>query len=55
LKIVKDWIARSPRLRRGSLRKNPFVWGLNQPAGEARRRLFWETDGGSFQFFPQTI
>jgi hypothetical protein len=55
LKIGKDWIARSPRLRRGSLRKNPFVWRLNQTAGEARRGLVWQAGGGSFQFFPQMI
>jgi len=47
LKIETDWIARSPRLRRGSLRKNPFVWRLNQTAGEARRGLFWQAGGGS--------
>src|SRR3989338_3012569 len=47
--------ARSPRLRRVSLRKNPFVWRLNQTAGEARRELVWKAGGGSFQFFPPTI
>jgi hypothetical protein len=47
LKIGKDWIARSPRLRRGSLRKNPFVWRLNQTAGEARRGLVLKAGGGS--------
>ncbi len=47
LKIWKDWIARSPRLRRGSLRKNPFVWRLNQTAGEARRELVCPAGGGS--------
>src|SRR3972149_6038716 len=40
-------IARSPRLRRVSLRKNPFVWRLNQTAGEARRGLVWKAGGGS--------
>jgi hypothetical protein len=47
LKIETDWVARSPRLRRGSLRKNPFVWRLNQTAGEARRGLVWQAGGGS--------
>jgi len=40
-------IARSPRLRRVSLRKKPFVLGLNQTAGEARRGLVWKAGGGS--------
>ncbi len=48
LTIFQDeMIARSPRLRRGSLRKNPFVWRLNQTAGEARRGLVWKAGGGS--------
>ena len=40
-------IARSPRLRRVSLRKNPFGWRLNQTAGEARQGLVWKAGGGS--------
>ena len=40
-------IARSPRLRRVSLRKKPVVWRLNQTAGEARRGLVWKAGGGS--------
>jgi hypothetical protein len=47
LKIETNLIARSPRLRRGSLRKNPFVWRLNQTAGEARRGLVLKAGGGS--------
>ena len=47
LKIEKDWIARSPRLRRVSLRKKPVVSGLNQTAGKARRGLVWKAGGGS--------
>ncbi|MBI2577381.1 MAG: hypothetical protein HYV77_00890 [Candidatus Wildermuthbacteria bacterium] len=47
MKIGKDWIPRSSRLRRVSLRKNPFVWRLNQTAGEARRGLVWKVGGGS--------
>ena len=45
--IQRRLVARSPRLRRGSLRKNPFVWRLNQTAGEARRGLVWKAGGGS--------
>ena len=40
-------VARSPRLRRVSLRKKPVVSGLNQTAGEARRGLVWKAGGGS--------
>ena len=48
LTIFQDeMIARSPRLRRVSLRKNPFAWRLNQTAGEARRGLVWKAGGGS--------
>src|SRR3989338_2877444 len=48
LAIFQDeMIARSTRLPRVSLRKNPFVWRLNQTAGEARRGLVWKADGGS--------
>jgi hypothetical protein len=47
LKIGNDWIARSPRLRRVSLRKKPVVLGLNQTAGEARRGLVWKAGSGS--------
>ena len=39
--------ARSPRLRRVSLRKKPVVWRLNQTAGEARRGLVLKAGGGS--------
>src|SRR3990167_6435880 len=42
-----EMIARSPRLRRVSLRKKPVVSGLNQTAGEARRGLVWKAGGGS--------
>ena len=48
-------LARSPRLRRVSLRKKPVVWRLNQTAGEARQGLVWKAGGGSFQFFPPMI
>jgi hypothetical protein len=48
LTIFQDeMIARSPRLRRVSLRKKPVVAGLNQTAGEARRGLFCPAGGGS--------
>jgi len=48
LTIFQDeMIARSPRLRWVSLRKTPFVWRLNQTAGEARRGLVWKAGGGS--------
>src|SRR3990167_4644137 len=48
LTIFQDeMIARSPRLRRVSLRKKPVVAGLNQTAGEARRGLVWKAGGGS--------
>jgi len=40
-------VARSPRLRRVSLRKKPVVSGLNQTAGEARRGLVLKAGGGS--------
>jgi len=37
---------------RVSLRKKPFVLGLNQTDGQNPNRLFCPAGGGSFQFFP---
>src|SRR3989338_468389 len=40
-----EMIARSPRLRRVSLRKNPFVWRLNQTAGAGRDGDLFSPEG----------
>ena len=47
LKIEKDWIARSPRLRRVSLRKKPCTSELNRKVGQIQIRLFGKANGGS--------
>jgi len=40
-------IARSPRLRLGSLRKSPYILGLNQRGGRNQKRFFYLAGGGS--------
>ncbi|MDI6800124.1 MAG: hypothetical protein QMD53_05605, partial [Actinomycetota bacterium] len=47
--------ARSPRLRRVSLRKKPCISELNRKVGQIQIRLFGKANGGSFQFFPPMI
>jgi hypothetical protein len=39
--------ARSPRLRLGSLRKFPYILGLNQKDGQNQKRFFYPAGGGS--------
>jgi len=38
---------RSPRLRLGSLRKFPYILGLNQRDGQNQKRFFYSVGGGS--------
>ena len=38
---------RSPRFRLGSLRKFPYILGLNQRNGQNQKLQFYPTDGGS--------
>ena len=40
-------IARSPRLRLGSLRKFPYILGLNQKDGQNQKLYFYPADCGS--------
>jgi len=39
--------ARSPRLRLGSLRKFPYILGLNQTDGQNQKSVFYPAGGGS--------
>ena len=39
--------ARSPRLRLGSLRKFPYILGLNQRDGQNQKRFFYPAGDGS--------
>ena len=55
LKIQRRFVARSPRLRRVSLRKKPCISELNRKVGQIQIRLFGKANGGSFQFFPPMI
>jgi len=45
--IQRRFVARSPRLRRVSLRKKPCISELNQRGGQIQIRLFGKTNGGS--------
>ncbi len=47
LKIQRRLIARSPRLRRVSLRKKPCISELNRKVGQIQIRLFGKANGGS--------
>ena len=47
--------ARSPRLRRVSLRKKPCISELNRRGGQIQIQFFGKANGGSFQFFPSMI
>jgi len=47
LKIQRCFVARSPRLRRVSLRKKPCISELNQRVGQIQIRLFGKANGGS--------
>jgi len=38
-----------------SLRKFLYILGLNQKDEQNQKSQFYPADGGSFQFFPQTI
>ena len=49
LNFLTQRIARSPRLRRVSLRILPYISGLNQKAGEARKGFFCPAFGGSWR------
>jgi len=40
-------LARSPRLRLGSLRKFLYILGLNQRDGQNQKRFFYPAGGGS--------
>ena len=48
-------LARSPRLRRVSLRKKPCISELNRRVGQIQIQFFGKANGGSFQFFPPMI
>src|SRR3990170_5804578 len=48
-------VARSPRLRRVSLRKKPCISELNRRVGQIQIQFFGKANGGSFQFFPSMI
>jgi hypothetical protein len=48
-------VARSPRLRRVSLRKKPCISELNHKVGQIQIQFFGKVNGGSFQFFPPMI
>ncbi|GIW63076.1 MAG: hypothetical protein KatS3mg090_0902 [Patescibacteria group bacterium] len=45
---VSFLFARSPRQRRGSLCKNPYISGLNQKGGQNQKSIFCPTFGGSW-------
>ncbi len=47
LKIQRRFVARSPRLRRVSLRKKPCISELNRKVGQIQIRLFGKANGGS--------
>jgi len=47
LKIQRRLIARSPRLRRVSLRKKPCISELNQKVGQIQIQFFGKANGGS--------
>src|SRR3972149_12131157 len=64
--IQRRFVARSPRLRRVSLRKKPCppalfqlrrvnISELNQRGGQIQIQFFGKANGGSFQFFPPMI
>src|SRR3989344_402126 len=55
LKIDGHLVARSPRLRRVSLRKKPCISELNRKVGQIQIQFFGKANGGSFQFFPSMI
>src|SRR3989338_10173242 len=48
-------LARSPRLRRVSLRKKPCISESNHKGGQIQIQFFGKANGGSFQFFPSMI
>ena len=48
-------LARSPRLRRVSLRKKLCISELNRKVGQIQIQFFGKANGGSFQFFPSMI
>jgi len=47
LKIQECFVARSPRLRRVSLHKKPYISELNRKVGQIQIRLFGKANGGS--------
>ena len=47
LKIEEHLIARSPRLRRVSLRKKPYISELNRKVGQIQIQFFEKANGGS--------
>jgi hypothetical protein len=47
LKIQRRFVARSPRLRRVSLRKKLCISELNRKVGQIQIRLFGKANGGS--------
>src|SRR3989344_3238119 len=53
--IQRRLVARSPRLRRVSLRKKPCISELNRKVGQIQIQFFGKANGGSFQFFPSKI
>jgi len=47
LKIQRRLVARSPRLRRVSLRKKPYISELNRKVGQIQIQFFGKANGGS--------
>ena len=47
LKIQRRFVARSPRLRRVSLRKKPCISELNRKVGQIQIQFFGKANGGS--------
>ncbi len=47
LKIQRRFVARSPRLRRVSLRKKPCISELNRKVGQIQFQFFGKANGGS--------
>ena len=47
LKIQERFVARSPRLRRVSLRKKPCISELNRKVGQIQIQFFGKANGGS--------
>jgi len=47
LKIEEHLVARSPRLRRVSLRKKPCISELNRKVGQIQIQFFGKANGGS--------